>query len=121
MSNRDIVGISRDRLRHLLEDEATLAALEAGGVDNWEFYGDSLEDHLSTDDSGDTITEIDDFDSAVTRDDVHLFMRERGLCTPSCEESVHQMDCYQEVSTEFMEFVMSRLGAYVSSEETEDE
>lgn len=34
--------ISRDRLKQLLDAERKLNALEAGGVDNWEFYGEAL-------------------------------------------------------------------------------
>lgn len=36
--------ISESRLRDLLHSEAKLNALEAGGVDNWSWYGDSLRD-----------------------------------------------------------------------------
>lgn len=35
--------IKDTRLRELLEAEAKLYALEAGGVDNWEWYDVSLE------------------------------------------------------------------------------
>lgn len=36
--------ISEKELRTLRRDSAKLAALEAGGVDNWEWYSDSLVD-----------------------------------------------------------------------------
>jgi hypothetical protein len=36
--------ISEGRLRDLLHSEAILNALENGGVDNWEWYGDSIRD-----------------------------------------------------------------------------
>lgn len=38
--------ISESRLRDLLYAEAKLNALEAGGVDNWEWYGDSINDYF---------------------------------------------------------------------------
>ena len=38
------VLIPAARVRELLLIERTLAALEAGGVDNWEWYSDSLRD-----------------------------------------------------------------------------
>ena len=38
--------ITETRLRELLEAEARLEALECGGVDNWDWYGDSLCDWL---------------------------------------------------------------------------
>ena len=38
--------ISEKRLLQLLEAEARLDALEYGGVDNWEWYSDSLGDYL---------------------------------------------------------------------------
>jgi uncharacterized protein YbaP (TraB family) len=36
--------ISQKRLKELERAESKLNALEAGGVDNWENYGDSLDD-----------------------------------------------------------------------------
>lgn len=38
--------ISEKRLRELLEAEITLSALNSGGVDNWEWYGVSINDFL---------------------------------------------------------------------------
>lgn len=38
-----MMPISEKRLEELLDIEAKMQALEAGGVDNWEGYGDSLE------------------------------------------------------------------------------
>lgn len=37
--------ISVQRLRELLLAENKLGALQAGGVDNWQWYSDSLSDH----------------------------------------------------------------------------
>lgn len=37
-----MVEISQERLDELLESEKILNALYAGGVDNWEWYGESL-------------------------------------------------------------------------------
>jgi hypothetical protein len=39
------VMITRARLRELLETEALMQALDSGGVDNWEWYDASIEDH----------------------------------------------------------------------------
>lgn len=39
-----MVEISKSEYEKMQRQIAKLAALEAGGVDNWEFYGDSLED-----------------------------------------------------------------------------
>lgn len=36
------ITISKARYHELLQAEAVLNALEAGGVDNWEWYDDSL-------------------------------------------------------------------------------
>lgn len=38
--------IEESRLKQLLESEARLDALEQGGVDNWEWYGESLSQYL---------------------------------------------------------------------------
>lgn len=36
--------LSKAELLSLLEDQAKLEALECGGVDNWEWYGESIEE-----------------------------------------------------------------------------
>lgn len=41
------VKISAKRLKELEEAEETLRALEAGGVDNWEFYEESLSELIA--------------------------------------------------------------------------
>lgn len=38
--------ISAERLAELEDKEEKLDALEAGGVDNWDWYGDSLEEYF---------------------------------------------------------------------------
>lgn len=37
-----MINISVERYLKLLNDESILESLLAGGVDNWEWYGDSL-------------------------------------------------------------------------------
>jgi len=37
--------LSEKRMKELLRSEAKLNALEAGGVDNWEWYGESLKEY----------------------------------------------------------------------------
>lgn len=39
--------LTESDLRRLVEAEAVLNALEAGGVDNWDWYGDSINDALN--------------------------------------------------------------------------
>ncbi len=50
------VEISKERLAKLLRDERELQLLEKGGVDNWEWYGDSL----FHPDEGKTLNDIED-------------------------------------------------------------
>lgn len=38
----DKVEVSKERLAELIREEQKLKLLENGGVDNWEWYGDSL-------------------------------------------------------------------------------
>jgi hypothetical protein len=40
----EMVTISKKLYDRLLDSEKMLRALQAGGVDNWEWYGDSLRD-----------------------------------------------------------------------------
>lgn len=52
------VTITTIEYLRLLDDSKKLAALEAGGVDNWEWYSESLEQHgyfKSDDESEDDI------------------------------------------------------------------
>jgi hypothetical protein len=42
------IKISEKRLKELERAEAKLAALEAGGVDNWEWYDEALKDYRET-------------------------------------------------------------------------
>jgi hypothetical protein len=39
------ISITKQRLKELERAEAKMAALEAGGVDNWEWYGESLSEY----------------------------------------------------------------------------
>ena len=43
------VKISVKELKKLLEAEVKLNALECGGVDNWEFYGEAFSNYLDFD------------------------------------------------------------------------
>lgn len=38
--------VPKDELKELLCDSLTLQALDCGGVDNWEWYGASVEDFI---------------------------------------------------------------------------
>ena len=40
-----MIQVTAERLRELLLAEAFVLSLESGGVDNWEWYGDSLDDY----------------------------------------------------------------------------
>lgn len=53
------VKIEQRKLLNLLEAYFKLAALESGGVDNWEWYGDSLCQYLQEDEMS---TTQDDYD-----------------------------------------------------------
>lgn len=53
------VKIEQRKLLDLLEAYFKLAALESGGVDNWEWYGDSLCQYLQEDEMS---TTQDDYD-----------------------------------------------------------
>lgn len=52
------VKISTDKLRDLYRDSERLNALECGGVDNWEWYGEAIHEYLSD-------TPYDDFDEYI--------------------------------------------------------
>ena len=54
------VKIEQRKLLDLLEAYCKLAALESGGVDNWEWYGDSLCQYLQEDEMNKT--QDDDYD-----------------------------------------------------------
>ena len=54
------VKIEQRKLLDLLEAYFKLAALESGGVDNWEWYGDSLCQYLQEDEMN--RSQDDDYD-----------------------------------------------------------
>lgn len=47
MVEKKYVKISIDELAELIESSKKLSALECGGVDNWEWYGESLCDYIA--------------------------------------------------------------------------
>lgn len=47
-----MVTIPEADLKKLLRAEAKLLYLEAGGVDNWDWYGDSLDEFFERDEAG---------------------------------------------------------------------
>lgn len=49
MKEKKYVKISIDELARLIKGSTTFEALECGGVDNWEWYGESLSDYISED------------------------------------------------------------------------
>lgn len=50
MVEKKYVKISIDELAELIESSKKLSALECGGVDNWEWYGESLCDYIAQED-----------------------------------------------------------------------
>ena len=46
MLNNDMILIPRETLLDLICDSNTLAALEIGGVDNWDWYGYSIREYV---------------------------------------------------------------------------
>ena len=54
------VKIEQRKLLDLLEAYFKLAALESGGVDNWEWYGDSLCQYLEEDEMNKTQDDYED-------------------------------------------------------------
>lgn len=63
LEGKDIV-ISRDELKEMHESCMLMDALRGGGVDNWEWYSESISDYLKfiNEDNG---TDYQDFDEAV--------------------------------------------------------
>lgn len=53
------VKISVSELSRLREDALTMTALERGGVDNWEWYGDSLDSYAKNN------TEYEEWDDYI--------------------------------------------------------
>lgn len=49
MNMNEMVMVSREDLKEMLEAQMRLAALENGGVDNWEWIGESTSDFLRED------------------------------------------------------------------------
>lgn len=60
-NNKDLMVITVQKYKSLLKDSLVLAALESGGVDNWDYYGDSVRGFLG-------VENAEDFDELVERD-----------------------------------------------------
>ena len=56
--------ISKEELLSLIEDSLTLTALESGGVDNWEWYGESIHEFLKTE-------SVDNIEELAVKDLIH--------------------------------------------------
>lgn len=64
MSKKRYVKISIDELADLIADSKTFKALDCGGVDNWEWYGESLADYVAEDEKYEDFSEyVDDITS----------------------------------------------------------
>ncbi len=50
--------VSTKRLKELERTEAKMAALDAGGVDNWEWYGDALKDWFNENEHEENINSL---------------------------------------------------------------
>jgi len=50
--------ITKERLRCLEDIEMKMEALEAGGIDNWEWYGESLEEYNKTIEQRDSLQKL---------------------------------------------------------------
>lgn len=71
MSKKEYVKISIDELADLIANSETFKALDRGGVDNWEWYGESLADYVAEDEKYEEFSEyIDDITSeeSILRD-----------------------------------------------------
>lgn len=70
--------LSEDQLYRLLEDSLILSLLESGGVDNWEWYGESyrrgLEDIIkSRKENPDNYEDLNDFLDLYLREEMRKF------------------------------------------------
>lgn len=54
----ELMTISLKRYKELLDSEKKLHALEAGGVDNWQWYSESLQQHGYFDDNEESEEDI---------------------------------------------------------------
>lgn len=52
--------VPKDELKDLLYDSLKLQALECGGVDNWDWYGDSVRDFIDAAKTDYNVPEDDD-------------------------------------------------------------
>ena len=82
-----MVKIDKKELRELLEAYYKLQALECGGVDNWEWYGASLQDYA-------TSAGFKDFDELIEAD-TRFLLREYSepKSTLLCPECGYPLRC----------------------------
>lgn len=69
MSKNKYVIISINKLADLIENSEMYKALEAGGVNNWEWYGESLCDYISDDEK---YPDFDEYINDITSEEYIL-------------------------------------------------
>lgn len=62
-------AIDEIMLKDLLINDIKLAALESGGVDNWEWYGESISDYLK-------LEKVEDFEELAKREIARMELKE---------------------------------------------
>ena len=75
------IQIDSERLKKLERAEMKLQALEQGGVDNWEFYSEALNEYSNTIELEENIEEV------LTEIEVALLPSERGAGYCSTDEA----------------------------------
>lgn len=83
------VKISINELKELITAAHYFYALEQGGVDNWEWYGASLQDYA-------TANDFKDFNELIESETDTCFLLEKYLESkpaPLCPECGHPLNC----------------------------
>ena len=83
--------IDEEKLRELIKHEATLAALEGGGVDNWDWYGDSIKDML------------DEYDASSMEEAVEIDLNDL-ISNKTIQEYIEQINLEIEVFLSLFKF-----------------
>ena len=95
------IRVSTTRLAQLEKAEKKLQALEAGGVDNWEWYSESLKDFFVEEEREELLDKI-------LENTIQVFCEEGEVNYPAGREAGHSISLSRE-SEQFLRRVLKSL------------
>lgn len=80
MEKQEMITIPVSSLKNYIECEHVLTALESGGVDNWDYYGDSIREAIKdfNINNGTNVEDYNDWIEAVSEALIEQYRKQYG-------------------------------------------